>query len=84
MKSISNMFKELGINTYVNYKKGDDEDRYIVFLNFECSINNISKYADFIGYRYCYQKQRKIAIVIEYCKCKNEIKMSSLSFFFGN
>ena len=59
MYQISNMFKDFDINTKVNIKEGIGKDKKIIDLSFEKTTDNIVKYADWIGYRYCEEKRRK-------------------------
>lgn len=71
MKTISNLFIEFGILNHVTIEKRDDV--YIVYINFDQAIENLEKYCDIIGYRYCAEKQRKSTPVIEYLKYKRFI-----------
>ncbi|AYV77285.1 MAG: DNA-directed RNA polymerase subunit beta [Barrevirus sp.] len=70
MQSISNMCKELKIKTTVTHTKVKNEDKYQVWLNISNAFENFAKFVDIIGYRYCNEKKKKSALVIEYIKCK--------------
>jgi len=71
MKTISNMFLEFGINSNVEVRPS--EEKYKVEIIFDQSLKNMEKYCNLIGYRYCSEKQRKSASIIEYLKYKRYI-----------
>ena len=67
LKQLKKLFYELGIDTVVSSKKKDsgiatDEVR----LNIKNNTNNYCNYVKTINYRFCYEKERKSASVIEF------------------
>ncbi len=74
MTQISNIFSEFDIiNKLTTTKIPEDESKIKIGIYFEQSYQNLQKYADIINYKYCHEKQRKSASVIEYIKYKNNI-----------
>lgn len=71
MKTISKMFSDFGIRN--NVRAEQFENQYKIYIHFDQSIENLEKYCDIIGYRYCADKQRGSAPVIEYLKYKRFI-----------
>ncbi len=72
VESISNMLKNFGINAKVSHTfVKDSEDEYQVWLDISNSADNLVRFADIVGYRYCNEKKRKSALPIEYVKYKN-------------
>ena len=65
MKQSTILFSEFGINTNVTIN-----NRFVT-LNFEKSVENLSKYGELIGWRYSKEKNRKSALVIECLLIKN-------------
>jgi DNA-directed RNA polymerase beta subunit/intein/homing endonuclease len=72
MNQISTMFSEFDINTKVEVRDSVEKDKKMVELVFEKTADNIVKYVDWIGYRYCEEKRRKSAPAIEYLKIIQE------------
>jgi DNA-directed RNA polymerase beta subunit/intein/homing endonuclease len=69
LTSVSDIFSELGINSNITTKTIDDTQT-CVSLFISNTLDNLANYIDIIGYRYCNEKQRNSAIVIEYIKYK--------------
>jgi DNA-directed RNA polymerase beta subunit/intein/homing endonuclease len=65
MNQISQLFTEFDITTNVIVKKAKEDSKKLVQLKFNNSIENLVKYAEYIGWRYCNQKTRNSAPVIE-------------------
>lgn len=72
MKSISNMFTEFGIKNNVTINP--IENQFKVSINFDQAIRNLENYCNIIGYRYCADKRRGSAPVIEYLKYKRYLE----------
>lgn len=71
MKTISNIFIELGIRNKVTY-----ETRYglnLIYITFDQALENLYAYSNIIGYRYCAEKTRKSTPVIEYLRYKQYV-----------
>ena len=79
MNSISKLLLKLNITSnikhYINKKKPNKSS---VHLYIENTNQNLTKYVDLIGYRYCQEKKRNSALPIEYVKCKNYIIESKI------
>ena len=61
IKTISKLFDEFDIKTKVTQNKLE-EDRYEVHLVHDCSLKNLNQFADFIGFRYCHEKERYLGL----------------------
>ena len=72
INQISKLFKDFEINTTVQSRNSPDKGKKVIDLIFEKTAENIVKYADFIGYRYCEEKRRKSAPAIEHLKIRQE------------
>jgi intein/homing endonuclease len=70
MDQIKTLFNEFDISVQVIHEKAYD-DRYRTSLKFMQDTENIVRYAENIGYRYCQEKTRNSSIVIEFIKCRN-------------
>jgi intein/homing endonuclease len=70
MKQISKLLAEFDIITKVEVKKSKNEGKKVVELIFQQTAENLVKYANIIGYRYCEEKRRKTAPVIEHLKIR--------------
>lgn len=53
--------------------ENDRENAIQYLLTFSQTYDNLEKYIDYIGYRYCNQKRRASSIAIEYIKYRNYI-----------
>ena len=62
MNQVSQLFSEFGIITNVT----TDESKKVTYLKFNNSIDNLVKYAEYIGWRYCNDKSKKSAPIIEH------------------
>lgn len=69
MKSIGKLFNKFGINNKIT-KNILSNGNYEVHIAFDNDLNNLDRFADYIGFRYCHEKQRNSALPIEYIKCK--------------
>lgn len=69
VRSMTKLFDKFGIKSEVIHKK-ISIDRNNVYIVFDGCLDNLNNIADYIGYRYCYEKERKSALPIEYIKCK--------------
>lgn len=79
MNSISTLFSKFDIINSVKHNQSkNDENKYIITLDFSNTITNLNKYVDYIGYRYCHEKQRKSALAIEYVKCKQYLSRTRM------
>ena len=72
MKTISKLFYRLSIRTKVTTYKLKDGNTEI-HLVFDGDLNNLNKFADYVGYRYCAEKTRNSVLPIEYIKCKKYV-----------
>lgn len=72
MNSISKLFEMFDIDTTITNRYEEKDDVYQVHLNISNRPENIIRYADYIKYTYCADKERESAIVIEYLKTKLE------------
>jgi len=72
LTQISDLFNEFDIKTSVHIRDLKIEGKKTVELVFENTTENILKYADYIGYRYCEEKRRKSVPVIEHLKIRQE------------
>ena len=72
MNQYVQLFKEFDINSHVETHK-ISEDKIVIDLIFEKTAENITRYADMIGYRYCEEKRRKSAPAIEHLKIRHEV-----------
>lgn len=71
MSQIKNMYEELGVSGRIGQVKPEDEPtKTRVFFYPSQSYDNIGAMAE-IGYRYCNEKRRASAPIIEYVKYKN-------------
>jgi DNA-directed RNA polymerase, beta subunit/140 kD subunit len=52
------------------HNKNDDDEARRYFINFSESYENVVKFTDVIGFRYCNQRRRLSASIIEYAKYK--------------
>lgn len=75
MEQISNMFKNLNVETYINTRKIDD-NKSVVCININNYTENLVNYSDTIYYAYCEDKRRASAPVIELLKIKNQMKIT--------
>lgn len=66
IKQVAQLFEELGIHTRVEQSCGPTEDKIIHKLRIMNDYRNLANYAKKIGYRYCAEKTRTSAKVIEY------------------
>ena len=72
MNQIKDMYAEFGINGKISIIELKDEpDKSRVFYYPGAAYDNVGVMADIIGYRYCNEKRRASAPVIEYVKYKN-------------
>jgi DNA-directed RNA polymerase beta subunit len=70
MRNISQLFKHFDISSKVVTQECDEEGKVKVGIYIDNTYENLGKYVDMIGYRYCDEKQRKSAPVVEYIKYK--------------
>ena len=74
VKSISKLLTRFKINTRVSHKPANyDDDKIHVCLDFETTNENLTKFIDIVGFRYCNEKRRNSALPIEYIKSKSHI-----------
>ena len=66
MTQISNLLKDFEITSSISI------DNKIIKLDIDNNCNNLCKYVDIIGYRYCYDKKCKSSYVIEHIKIRQE------------
>ena len=71
MNQLSILFEEFNIKTNITIENVDEEKK-IVILNFENTSENLAVYAEWIGWRYCNEKSRKSAPVIEHLLIRKE------------
>jgi DNA-directed RNA polymerase beta subunit/intein/homing endonuclease len=72
MTEIKDMYTEFAIEGKVGTRKLPDyPNKTKVYYSASDAYENIGKFADVIGYRYCNEKRRASAPVIEYVKYKN-------------
>ena len=70
LKSIMEMYNELGIKVTLQEYKAEYPDRTDLMIAFSQSMSNILKVSELIGYRYCNHKRRESVIGIEFLKSK--------------
>jgi DNA-directed RNA polymerase beta subunit/intein/homing endonuclease len=70
MTQISSLFTEFSIVNKVLVRDLGIENKKVVGIHFENTCENILTYANIIGYRYCEEKRRKTAPVIEHLKIR--------------
>lgn len=73
LELIRKLFLEFSIESKVITKKilnDNNKSNIQLEIKFSDSYENIIKYADYIGHRYCNEKRRKLALPIEYIKYK--------------
>jgi DNA-directed RNA polymerase beta subunit/intein/homing endonuclease len=71
---ICELLKQFGIESKTMTRKIEDEiDKTKVLCDISNSYENLETYANYIGYRYCGEKRRASACVIEYIKYKRTI-----------
>ena len=74
MKSISNLLCQFRIQSKVTHTHNKDkENKYQVCIDISNANENLAKFTNIIGYRYCYEKRKNSAVPIEYLKCKDHI-----------
>lgn len=74
MNIMSQMYSILGIYTKVVVDDVKDyEDKLAISLTFDESIENICKYSELIGYRYCSEKTNASSLPIEYIRYKQHM-----------
>ena len=83
MTQIMNMFNEFGIQSSIKIQQADD-DKSRVYINFENTSENLTKYADIINYTYCEEKRRTSAAVIEHLKIKEFNKNENNNDIYEN
>jgi len=72
MNDIQSMYLSFGVEGIIGTEKAPDcNDKTKIGYYPKCSDNNLGNFADNIGYRYCDEKKRASAPVIEYVKYKN-------------
>ena len=73
MNCIRDMLKEFGVNTelYVRKPDGTDENKTTVCISVGSANENLHNFAEWIDYRYCNEKRRHSAPVIEYIKYRH-------------
>ena len=69
LRQVSTLFSEFEIKSII---KINNTNKKRVLLVFENTIENITKYSEWIGYRYCNEKTKKSAHVIEHLLIKKE------------
>ena len=69
LSQVSILFSEFEIKSII---KIDNTNKKKVLLVFENTIENITKYSEWIGYRYCNEKTKKSAPIIEHLLIKKE------------
>jgi DNA-directed RNA polymerase beta subunit/intein/homing endonuclease len=74
MNQISTLFSEFDIGTHVAVKDSKDDSKKVIEIVFQQNAENILKYVNIIGYRYCEEKRRKSASVIEHLKIRECIQ----------
>ena len=68
-KKIEKLFNEFKIQTNtIIVKDTKRSDRKAISLTFNASKDNILRLCEYVGYRYCSEKQNKSQIVLEYLK----------------
>ena len=73
MNQLSTLFKDFNINTNVTIEDVEaDKEKKMVVLHFENSAENLALYAEWIGWRYCNEKSRKSAPIIEHLLIRKE------------
>jgi DNA-directed RNA polymerase beta subunit/intein/homing endonuclease len=70
MSQVVSLFNELGIHTSLTQATGD---KTIHRIHFELTFEQMAKYAECIGYRYCAEKVRASALPIEYARYRTEL-----------
>jgi intein/homing endonuclease len=76
IKSIQRLFFKLGIKSTVTHELAKNKNekeksiKYRVLLNITNTLENLNKFVDSIGFRYCYDKTKYSSINIEYLKSK--------------
>ena len=70
MLQIVSLFNEFSINTSLTQTTGD---MTIHKIHFELTFEQMAKYAECIGYRYCSEKVRASALPIEYARYRTEL-----------
>lgn len=71
METIKDLYEELGINGVIRTYPAEDDGKTKVLFCPSQSYENLGKFGDIIGYRYCNHKRRISAPTIEYVKYKN-------------
>lgn len=73
MNQLSELFNSFGIKTNIKVDDINDEiNKKKILLFFDNSAENITTYAEWIGYRYCNEKRRKSALPIEHLLIRKE------------
>jgi DNA-directed RNA polymerase beta subunit/intein/homing endonuclease len=73
INSIINMYTEFNIQCILKTEKILEEDKTKVGFYISNTYENLAKFSELIGYRYCNEKRRASAPVIEYVKYKTDI-----------
>ena len=70
MSQVTSLFRELGIHTSLTQST---KDKTVHRIHFELTFEQMAKYAECIGYRYCSEKVRASALPIEYARYRTEL-----------
>ena len=72
MNQLSKLFTEFDIITNVTSEDSKEDNKKIVFLKFDNTAVNLVRYAEHIGWRYCNEKTRDSAPIIEHLLIRKE------------